>query len=93
MSPSRSHTDTHADKIRKALLASMPNGSDRSDALNAVRDWEADLQRLEEALRNMRTLAAVADGGDPWYAEEEGLDSAAIFAEARVALREEKPQP
>ena len=48
------------------------------------------VERLESALRSMRKLAAVAHDGDPWYAEQAGIDVDAIFDEARVAL-EEKP--
>lgn len=53
------------------------------------RATKAALRTTRAALLSMRELAAVADNGDPWYAEHEGLDAAAIFAEARAALGEE----
>jgi hypothetical protein len=46
----------------------------------------AEIQRLREALVAMRELAAVAHNGDPWYAEHEGVDAAAIFEQAKQAL-------
>lgn len=45
---------------------------------------------LEGALRSMRALASVSTEGDPWYAENSGLDADAIFLQARKALREEE---
>ncbi len=42
-------------------------------------------QRLREALETMRELASVSLE-DPWYAEQAGLDSSAIFKQAREAL-------
>lgn len=47
------------------------------------------LVRLEAALRSMRELAAVAHNGDPWYAENEGIEVGPIFEQAREALGEE----
>jgi hypothetical protein len=44
-------------------------------------------KRLEEALRNMTQLAGVSHEGDPWFAEDAGLDAADIFREARAALQ------
>ncbi len=46
----------------------------------------AENQRLRDALITMRTLALCANEGDPWYAENEGIDSEAIFKQAREAL-------
>lgn len=47
------------------------------------------IDKLEAALRSMRELAAVAHNGDPWYAENEGMDASAIFKQAREALGED----
>ena len=48
----------------------------------------AERDELRTALEAMRTLAIIADQGDPWYAEHEGLNAAAIYAQARAALGE-----
>lgn len=44
--------------------------------------------KLRAALRSMRELASVSVEGDGWYAENAGLDTSAIFAQAREALGE-----
>jgi len=47
-----------------------------------------EVERLGEALIAMRELAVVANDGDPWYAEHEGVDAGRAFALARAALAE-----
>jgi hypothetical protein len=55
-----------------------------------VENLLAENDGLRAALRSMRVLAGVAHNGDPWYAENEGLDACAIFKQAREALGEEQ---
>jgi hypothetical protein len=44
------------------------------------------LVNVAKAAGPLFTLAAVAHEGDPWYAENEGLDAEKILADAREAL-------
>lgn len=58
-------------------------------ALREIHMARSGLPDLREALISMRRLASAADGGDPWYAEHEGIDAAAIYTEARWVLGED----
>jgi len=81
VSPSHSHTDTHAATIREAndRLREATSGDYMAGESDAALDaLLADLQRLEEALRN---IAANTD--EPWAHE---------YAESVLCPREEKPQ-
>ncbi len=50
---------------------------------------DAEIARLREALTETLNLAIVADEGDYFYAEQAGIDSAAVIAKARAALGKE----
>ncbi len=75
----------HADTIRRALLNYREQVL-RDDAYQALDALLAENQRLRKALIAMRELAGVSTEGDPWYAEDAGLDADAIFKQARKAL-------
>lgn len=46
------------------------------------------MNRLANSLQETRILAAVSYEGDPWYAEEAGLDALAILRRARDVLED-----
>ncbi len=61
-----------------------------SAALRAeIASLRAEIARLREALTETLNLAIVADEGDYFYAEQAGIDSAAVIAKARAALGKE----
>ncbi len=56
-----------------------------------IEELQAQVETMRLALLAMRNLAMVADDGDPWYAENAGIDAEACFALARKALGESSP--
>lgn len=82
---------------REALELKLREMLDDDDAVSAVQmmlaaGWRppSEADALKAALTAMRELASVSYDGDPWYAEHEGLDAAAIFAQAAEALDESR---
>lgn len=58
----------------------------------ALKDAEREREGLRRALEAVFEVAAVANEGDPWYCEHEGIDAEAAFKLAREALQEPAPQ-
>ena len=54
--------------------------------LDALNELVADAEALAEALEAMIELAAIGEDGDPWYAEEAGIDAASVIPKARAVL-------
>jgi len=60
----------------------------RMEFIERAERAEQKLTNALAALRDMRTLASVSVEGDPWYAEQAGLDAESIFAQADDVLGE-----
>jgi hypothetical protein len=52
------------------------------------RKTKEELTKIRQVLLNTLNLASVAHEGDPWYAENAGIDAEAVLAEARRVLGE-----
>lgn len=49
-------------------------------------EFDEALAEIEDAFKRVFLLARVANEGDPWFAEHEGVDAAAIYDQARKVL-------
>lgn len=67
--------------------AGMQMSSPRHDPCTRdINDLLVALEQLRRALEAVFEVAAVANEGDPWYCENEGIDAEAAFVLARAAL-------
>lgn len=79
--------DAEIAALRAEMNAAIEAAHDRAIRLDHA---EAEAKRLREALRETLNLAVVADEGDYFYAEQAGIDSAAVIAQASAALSEKR---